>query len=858
MKYAIYKTYYEPSKIDLYLLWNIETQLLASLPMDLYTLSSYIQLIEIGQDLLIDNWENLKAYNSSIPNYKPRFTNMEKIYLHKLAPRSNVITWAVHNRAKIKDLEEYLDIAKFHWNFRSSIPNLNLSLFHHLHYFKSLDYTYHTLLKYKEEINEYSPDLDLRTFMDGILARPYLADGIVDFFIDIHKKFNFPIEAIPHLIIGEKKFLNSVEHIPYTLSPDIHNNRSWSSPANIYEVEVFPLSKKDKLSILNDIQHLEDEELSSFYKQSVKSFFLLSLVDFDEKSIDKLFESLNIPCKYYVNLKHEELGILLPPLYESVVDVNKELVVFKRFGANIFDLYSKTGLFLETVNQRLFIYESGLYVIEGETQAVLKHFDTEDFSKRTVFEDLEIKTYDIKGYDWFFIMDDIAYSFKTYEQHFPNDCLKIKVASEGLFAICRNGYWEYRNWSMDNFRFSSFGYAGPFIDGFAKVLKLKPEYDAYETSFFVNENLISMPTHVPIYKRHKHMDKYEPRNSFPYYSREHLVPFRLMEEDTPSVDYAKEYNFFGFMEEDAPGYGTWSIIDKDGDIVFEAEEGTTIKLLENGFLRIETDNGVFMTYDINRQYTLSIETLYKSKSRKKDTHPVQKALKEKFQGVSEDDFKEVIYTGYDDEYLPPGHPAHLLMDTVGGLEDKVEFDVQKNDDEVYMKEMIVKDWNYFKESSARLKDSFEFMLFSTQYASSNLVYKESSKRLQVNTVFIKYLISLDVDFFKCLPKTLRENSEIFEFAFSKHLSVISYIKPSYPNYMDLVFESVKKEAKVFEYLPLKLKSDQDFVLKLIDINPSIINYFKTYHFTMMKILEKIIKIDPSLDKYGLFGSKFLL
>jgi hypothetical protein len=188
----------------------------------------------------------------------------------------------------------------------------------------------------------------------------------------------------------------------------------------------------------------------------------------------------------------------------------------------------------------------------------------------------------------------------------------------------------------------------------------------------------------------------------------------------------------------------------------------------------------------------------------------------------------------------------------------VEFDVQKNDDEVYMKEMIVKDWNYFKESSARLKDSFEFMLFSTQYASSNLVYKESSKRLQVNTVFIKYLISLDVDFFKCLPKTLRENSEIFEFAFSKHLSVISYIKPSYPNYMDLVFESVKKEAKVFEYLPLKLKSDQDFVLKLIDINPSIINYFKTYHFTMMKILEKIIKIDPSLDKYGLFGSKILL
>jgi hypothetical protein len=76
--------------------------------------------------------------------------------------------------------------------------------------------------------------------------------------------------------------------------------------------------------------------------------------------------------------------------------------------------------------------------------------------------------------------------------------------------------------------------------------------------------------------------------------------------------------------------------------------------------------------------------------------------------------------------------------------------------------------------------------------------------------------------------------------------------------MDLVFESVKKEAKVFEYLPLKLKSDQDFVLKLIDINPSIINYFKTYHFTMMKILEKIIKIDPSLDKYGLFGSKILL
>lgn len=77
--------------------------------------------------------------------------------------------------------------------------------------------------------------------MDGILARPYLADGIVVFFIDIHKKFNFSIEAIPHFIIGEKKFLNSVEHIPYALSPDIHNNRSWSSPANIYEIELFPL-----------------------------------------------------------------------------------------------------------------------------------------------------------------------------------------------------------------------------------------------------------------------------------------------------------------------------------------------------------------------------------------------------------------------------------------------------------------------------------------------------------------------------------------------------------------------------------------------------------------------------------------
>lgn len=111
-----------------------------------------------------------------------------------------------------------------------------------------------------------------------------------------------------------------------------------------------------------------------------------------------------------------------------------------------------------------------------------------------------------------------------------------------------------------------------------------------------------------------------------------------------------------------------------------------------------------------------------------------------------------------------------------------------------MKEMIVKDWNYFKESSARLKDSFELMLFSTQYSSSNLVCQESLKRLQLNTVFIKSLISLDVDFFKSLPKTLRENSEIFEFSFSKHLSVISYIKPSYPNYMDLVFESVKKRG----------------------------------------------------------------
>ena len=34
--------------------------------MDLYTLASNIQLIEIGQSFLIDNWENLKAYNSSI------------------------------------------------------------------------------------------------------------------------------------------------------------------------------------------------------------------------------------------------------------------------------------------------------------------------------------------------------------------------------------------------------------------------------------------------------------------------------------------------------------------------------------------------------------------------------------------------------------------------------------------------------------------------------------------------------------------------------------------------------------------------------------------------------------------------
>ena len=77
--------------------------------------------------------------------------------------------------------------------------------------------------------------------MDGILARPYLADGIVVFFIDIHKKFNFSIEAIPHLIIREKKFLNSVEHIPYALSPDICSNKSWSSLANIYEIELFPL-----------------------------------------------------------------------------------------------------------------------------------------------------------------------------------------------------------------------------------------------------------------------------------------------------------------------------------------------------------------------------------------------------------------------------------------------------------------------------------------------------------------------------------------------------------------------------------------------------------------------------------------
>jgi hypothetical protein len=47
--------------------------------MVLYTLASYIQLIEIGQGLLIDNWENLKAYNSSIPNYKPRF-GLENLY----------------------------------------------------------------------------------------------------------------------------------------------------------------------------------------------------------------------------------------------------------------------------------------------------------------------------------------------------------------------------------------------------------------------------------------------------------------------------------------------------------------------------------------------------------------------------------------------------------------------------------------------------------------------------------------------------------------------------------------------------------------------------------------------------------
>lgn len=847
--YAIYKAYYEPSYLDLYFIWNTETQLPVSIPMDLFTLVRYMQLMDLDHDLLIDNWESLKHYNTTIPNYKFRLSKRDERYLHKQAIMTNVISWAVKNRKEIEALEQSLDEDREYPHFKNYLQTLNLPLFHHLHFFTSLDYTYHKLLEYQKEVKEINEHLEIRNFMDRVLSKSYFPEEILDFFIRIYSDFNFPVEAIPHLIRCKTEFKESLEHFPYTLDGSQINSSSRANPILTYEVELFGLTKKDKLSILNDVQHLEDKQLSEFYQQRIESFSIMPLKDFDENLINKVFESLHLRTTYYVSLNHEETGILFPALYESVVDINKELVVFKRFGVPIYELYSKTGVFLESVHQKIHIYEQGFYILEGKSQSVLKHFNSEEGSKRCVFDNLEPKPYDLQATANNFIMDDILYNSHSYEQRFPNDAVKIKYASEGLFAICRDGKWGYTDWEYKDIIYPDFGFAGPFMDGYAKVLKLKPEYTEPKGTW------VQLPTYVPVYKRHKQRHKYENRYFFPFSNVSHVVPFRLLEEETPTVDYADAYHFFGFIEEDVKGYGNWIIIDKDGDEVFEAPENSTLELLENGMVRLITENEK-LVYDLRYEDMVVEENLYTPKPQTYEAEDL--ALKEKFNGISEEEFKEVFYTGYDDEHLPLGHPVHQLGDTVEDVT-KVEkngFDSALADDETYMRELVVKAGKHFKNSSDRLKDDMEFVLFAIQHADLELVYAQCSDRLRENLVFIKTLISMNPEAFKYLPKSVQENPEVFEFAFSKHPAVIFEMDPSYPIYTALVTEAVRREAQHFKALPEHLKSDRDLVIRLLDINPKVVNHLMTFHYTDWRIMRKAVEIDPGVDKYGILDGRF--
>lgn len=797
---TIYRIYDEQVNTHLYIHWNTYTQLPISLPLDLVNFIDYLMLEGIDLDILFDRWEDLQANGSTISNYKPHLSDELKFYLKQVAMRTEVLEWAKKNKNLV---EKYENQVKLKPRKKAMINMLRYEheflKFRHVFALRGLDFTYQVLKRYLLAIKVDHPSFDLDAFMKTIISNPIMPQKATKLFQKLHHNYNFPLEAVPHIIRIKGDFDEVDKQNIYGLlefQPSLDEN---------FELIKTKSTTKDKIKILNSLCFQEDENKAEHFRAKIFKNQVFNLGELSVDKIDLILKTLAINADYFYMLKTSKSKFYLPALFESIIDVNGNLIVFKRFGVSHYDLYTKSGIFLESTSDDILIYKEGYYLIKHKSFATLKRFDENRKLKYVVFEKLEKKDYELEtiANKQILLFDHVLYFYNESETS-PNCFTNIRHLDEDYVAVCQNGLWGYAfsESSMEIAIDCQYAYAGPFIDDFAIVYYLKPKYKKRKGVW------VDLYSWIPVQKKDAER-KLNPYKFEIYHSslkREHSLPVKLLDEVPHNVNYIEDYHYFGFSTQDISGLGRWLVIDRKGKIKFIAKPDESLELHEDGMLKVIGSHEI-VNYDLNQ------EKPKKLKATKTIDKPVENQLSK---GLTND------------------------MD---------EVDQTKLSNPKYANRLLKLNPDFYEVLSNELKDNFEFALNTALYIDVVKVYFNSSERLQKDLNFIKQLLCISTHLFQHLPKKLKENEEIIEFALSKDISVAMCIKDTYPNRKNLIVQAIEKDASNFVKLEDSYKVNIEFISDLMKANPEVGKHLTSYHLDIRYLKELAEKIGPKISFY---------
>lgn len=279
------------------------------------------------------------------------------------------------------------------------------------------------------------------------------------------------------------------------------------------------------------------------------------------------------------NLVNSEGKYILPFIYTSLNSNSNatDLFCFSKYGEEqSFDLFTKSGKKIYENAWILDLFHNNILLIQNQdlSEYLYKYYpEKEELLLITNLYDNSIR----RGFNYsenrLFIEN--GYVDENLQPSTPFCFDNGKEFKEGLAAVSLNGKWGYINNKgkiVINFQY---GAANSFHNGFAKVLKLKPEFIS-KKGFWVEVDSFN-PNRKLNFNEHTFESK------FPEFPKKIIKPLSFIRGNyKPTENLINEYNCFNEVTIDLDSneskfneYGTWIIIDINGNQINKDTNSTS-------------------------------------------------------------------------------------------------------------------------------------------------------------------------------------------------------------------------------------------------------------------------------------------